>query len=142
MKMNGEQSRIILPQSDPDKGLPGVRREDCAMTDTTLLDTPHLPQAATPPATLKFDITKYAFAEGETDLTPAQQEECLRTLWWIMEAFVDMSFGTDSVQTLLPEFTKSASASGQDAVEQTITSTQEFNDAASLRHEKDSGDDG
>ena len=112
------------------------------MTDTTLLDTP-LSQDAQRPAVPKFDPAKYAPHTEDFDMTEAQQEEYLRTLWSIMAAFVDLGFGVDSVQRVLPVFQESASGTLENAVKQIQQiPIQEFNEAASPEAPEDSNHDG
>jgi hypothetical protein len=50
---------------------------------------------------LQLDTEKYRKYLPETDWSENVQDECLNALWTIMSAFVDLGFGTDSVQTAL-----------------------------------------
>jgi hypothetical protein len=47
---------------------------------------------------LQFDPEKYRKYLPETDWSEKVQDEWLSTLWDMMSAFVDLGFGTDSVQ--------------------------------------------
>ena len=50
---------------------------------------------------MRFDPEKYRKYLPETDWSEKVQDEWLETLWNMMSAFVDLGFGTDSVQTVL-----------------------------------------
>ena len=59
-----------------------------------------VPSPATPDLdTFRQDLT-------ELDLTDEQAKELLQTLWHIMSMFVDIGWGVDSVQQLLPDLYK------------------------------------
>lgn len=64
---------------------------------------------------LQFDPTKYRQHLDSFDLTEEQQTELLAILWRIMSTFVELGFGVDSVQTLLPAL---AERSAEDAADQ------------------------
>ena len=49
-----------------------------------------------------FDIDEYLPDVAEFDLTEEQARELLAQLWRIMEAFVDLGFGVDSVHEFCP----------------------------------------
>jgi hypothetical protein len=70
------------------------------------------PIAAAP---LQFDPTKYRQHLESFDLTEEQQTELLAILWRILATFVELGFGVDSVQTLLPAL---AEASTEDEADQ------------------------
>lgn len=57
----------------------------------------------------RLDIEKYREHMDGLDLTEVEQEELLRTLWWIMASFVQLGFGVDSVQSVLPAFAEASS---------------------------------
>lgn len=81
----------------------------------------HLPDAATaqsapPVAVLPLDVQKYREHVDDLDLTEEQKVELLRTLWWIMSAFVDLGFSADSVQHVLPAFAQLTSEIRADEV--------------------------
>ncbi|GJL75967.1 hypothetical protein [Nitrosomonas sp.] len=56
--------------------------------------------AATP---LKFEPDDYRHHVEEFDLTKEQQDELLTSLWTIMNTLVDIGWGVDTVQILLPD---------------------------------------
>lgn len=70
------------------------------------------PIAAAP---LQFDPAKYRQHLESFDLTEQQQTELLAILWRILATFVELGFGVDSVQTLLPAL---AEASAEDEADQ------------------------
>jgi hypothetical protein len=53
---------------------------------------------STPP----FDPEKYRCHLDDTELSHEQQVEYLKVLWSIMITFVELGFGVDSVQQVLP----------------------------------------
>lgn len=55
-----------------------------------------------PIAPLAFNAERYRAELAGLQMSPAQEEELLRTLWTIMSAFVDLGWGVDSVQNFLP----------------------------------------
>ena len=59
-------------------------------------DTPAY--TSTPP----FDPDKYRVYLEDTELTEDQQREYLEMLWSIMATVVELGFGLDSVQQVLP----------------------------------------
>jgi hypothetical protein len=61
----------------------------------------HEPSAEGYSSALRFDPEKYREYLPETDWSEKVQDEWLDTLWNMMNAFVDLGFGTDSVQTVL-----------------------------------------
>ncbi|HZF28328.1 MAG TPA: hypothetical protein VE907_04380 [Gammaproteobacteria bacterium] len=100
------------------------------------------PQAPAPPAVPVFDASKYSHYIEDPDLTDAQKEEFLRTLWWIMAAFVDLGFGVDSVQRVLPGLSELTSEFTANALEPiNAQRSDEFNETAALEAAK-RGDDG
>ncbi|SEN41815.1 hypothetical protein [Nitrosomonas marina] len=54
-------------------------------------------------APLKFKPDNYRHHLDEFDLTQEQQNELLESLWTIMSTLVDIGWGVDTVQILLPE---------------------------------------
>jgi len=50
---------------------------------------------------LPFDPEKYRKYIAETDCSEKVQDEWLETLWNMMSTFVDLAWGSDSVQTVL-----------------------------------------
>jgi hypothetical protein len=61
----------------------------------------HEPSAEGCFSPLRFDPEKYRKYFPETDWSEKVQDEWLETLWNMMSAFVDLGFGTDSVQSVL-----------------------------------------
>jgi hypothetical protein len=58
---------------------------------------------APPKATLTVDVEKYqAFLDG-ADMTEAQKEEFLQSLWSIIVSFVDLGFGVHPLQAVCGE---------------------------------------
>lgn len=75
------------------------------MRTSSPLDTEPASAAGNPsyPEPLRLDVERYrAHLEG-LDLTEEQAAEVLRTLWGIVEAFVDEAFGVDSVSLARPQ---------------------------------------
>ena len=66
--------------------------------------TDHTSQQATdePAPPPKLNPEDYLHQLDEVDLTDAQKIELLQTLWHIMATMVDIGFGVDSVQSVLP----------------------------------------
>ena len=56
-----------------------------------------------PSASLPFDPAKYSAELGTFDLTEAQQQELLLTLWSIMRSFVEFGFTVDVCAALLSD---------------------------------------
>ncbi|MCP5275793.1 MAG: hypothetical protein H6936_13275 [Burkholderiales bacterium] len=54
-------------------------------------------------APLKFEPDDYRHHLDEFDLTQEQQNELLESLWMIMSTMVDIGWGVDTVQILLPD---------------------------------------
>jgi len=52
---------------------------------------------------LKLEPDDYCHHLSEYDLTEDQQNELLQSLWYIMSTLVDIGWGVDTVQMLLPE---------------------------------------
>ncbi|MCW5625508.1 MAG: hypothetical protein KIT73_12400 [Burkholderiales bacterium] len=65
-----------------------------------------------------LDLDKYREEVEAPELTREQQDELLRTLWWIMAAFVDLGFGVDSVTRLFPDFNEASSLPQPDPLEE------------------------
>lgn len=56
-----------------------------------------------PAAPARFDPKDYAEHLSASGLTEQQQRELLQTLWNIMSTFVNIGWGVDTVQLVLPE---------------------------------------
>jgi|GEM_PF-3614173 len=54
-------------------------------------------------APLELDPKDYTEHLSAFDLTEDQERELLQTLWHIMSIFVDIGWGVDTVQIILPE---------------------------------------
>lgn len=63
---------------------------------------------------------KYQKLMDEMPLSEAEKLELLQTLWNIMTAFVDLGFGVDSVQQVLPALNEIASELDADELEKVI----------------------
>ena len=61
----------------------------------------HEPGAEGCSSPLPFDPEKYRKYLAETGWSEKAQDEYLETLWNMMGTFVDLAWGTDSVQTVL-----------------------------------------
>ena len=55
------------------------------------------------PPSLAFNPDDYRHHITEFDLTLEQQNELLETLWHIMSTMVDIGWGVDNIQLMLPE---------------------------------------
>ena len=87
----------------------------------------------------KFNPEKYRNHVKDFDLSEDEQTELLRTLWHIMAGFVDIGFGVESVQRLLPEFTEFSSQTEVDQLQQESNPTAAFN--ASIEDRGKSGEE-
>lgn len=80
---------------------------------------------------LAFDKEKYLSELEDTDLTEEQKIDMLQALWSIMEAFVDLGFGINSIHQFFSELAAESSESGMDRVESGNGKCREnFEDAA------------
>ena len=89
-------------------------------TDEQLAGTASAKPAMTlvrPAGTLSLDTSKYLPYLAEFELTEAQQIEMLEALWSIMKTFVDIGFGVDPVQQILPALIAGAFQSEPDGIE-------------------------
>jgi hypothetical protein len=68
---------------------------------------------------LRFDPEKYRKYLSETGCSEKVQDEWLNTLWNMMSAFVDLSFGTDSVQSVLKTENRSSPKNLQPKAQET-----------------------
>ena len=67
------------------------------------LSEPISPDHSPPANILGFHPADYEGYLSEIDLTEEQAHELLQTLWNIMSIFVDIGWGVDTVQLILPE---------------------------------------
>ncbi|MEZ5813853.1 MAG: hypothetical protein R3E13_03910 [Alphaproteobacteria bacterium] len=81
--------------------------------------------AATP---LKFERDNYRHHLDGFDLTRKQQNELLESLWAIMSTLVDIGWGVDTVQILLPDLFAEVAPDSEKLLESGNTS--EFDQAA------------
>jgi hypothetical protein len=79
----------------------------------------HQPGAEGCSSPLRFDPEKYRKYLPETDWSEKVQDEWLNHLWNMMSAFVDLGFGTDSVQTALKTESPSLPENLQPAAQRT-----------------------
>lgn len=102
-------------------------------------DSQHMGDAVPPIAETErtglssFDPDKYAPYLADMDMTDDQKAELLRVLWSIMATFVQIGFGDDPVQHVIPALVKAAemeedSSGEEDTTED--TTAQAFNCAA------------
>lgn len=78
-------------------------------TDQTSIALPEVTSAQP----LRFDADKYLRYVDDVDLPEDQKRELLEALWNILAALVDIGFGVDSVQQILPAlFSSSATTDG------------------------------
>lgn len=68
-------------------------------------------------STLPFDPDEYRHHIEEFQLTEAQQDELLKTLWEIMSTMVNIGWGVDNVQLMLPEIFNHSCADAGDTLE-------------------------
>lgn len=66
---------------------------------------------------LTLDADKYREHVDDLNLTEEQKLEFLKTLWWIMSAFVDLGFRVDAVQLLLPALGEDSLSAESDTIE-------------------------
>lgn len=66
------------------------------------------------PASLPFDPEDYRAEVNAFDLTEAQKQELLWTLWSIMRSFVELGFTTDISTLFLPDGSATSESSAGD----------------------------
>lgn len=66
-------------------------------------DTPPISNGGVGYPVAEFDAENYRHHLEEFDLTQDQQNELLETLWHIMSTMVDIGWGVDNVQRMIPE---------------------------------------
>ncbi|MCR9261218.1 MAG: hypothetical protein NXH95_15960 [Pseudomonadaceae bacterium] len=72
----------------------------------------------------KLEVEDYRDHLVEFEFTAKEERELLETLWGIMQTMVDIGFGLDAVQQVIPAFVGSVSPSTEEI-------TQAFNDNVS-----------
>jgi len=83
---------------------------------------------------LDFDPDQYRDDISEYYPTKEQQDEVLRILWDVMRTFVDIGWGVDGVQMVLPELFEKAGADSGKLVERKEANN--FNAASENHSEK------
>ncbi len=73
-------------------------------------------------ALLNFEPDDFRHHLNEFDLNEEQQTELLQSLWTIMNTLVDIGWGVDTVQILLPEFYKDVAPDSEKLLESQNTS--------------------
>lgn len=73
-----------------------------------------LPAAVAVPV---FDPSEYRQYVDDFDISDEQKDELLRTLYSIMLTFVDLGFGVDSVQRVLPALAEISSSADSGTLE-------------------------
>ena len=94
---------------------------------------PSAPKTGRVAGILPFEADRYMAFVEDCDMTAAQKEAFLRTLWDIMSTFVRWGFDMEST---LPALFEKASESPTDALEQVIP-THEFNVAGTDSADKE-----
>ena len=84
-------------------------------------------------APLEFEPDDYRHHVDEFDLTEDQQNELLTSLWTIMSTLVDIGWGVDTVQILLPDLFAEVAPDSEKLLES--QDVLEFDQAANT-HEK------
>ena len=70
----------------------------------------------------EFDPQAYRHHLDSMDISEEDAHQLLAALWHIMQTFVDIGWGVDSVQQIFPEIFNGASQSEQDSLDQTSQS--------------------
>jgi len=66
-------------------------------------DTPPISNGSVGYPVAEFDADQYRHHLDEYELTQAQEDELLEALWHIMSTMVDIGWGVDNVQRMIPE---------------------------------------
>ncbi len=110
------------------------------MTDKRMPDTP-------PSHDVSFQ-TLPPFVAGEylhhlegLDISEEQKHEFLKTLWWIMAAFVDMGFDVKAVPAFIPDMGKLSSEFTENVVQNEDTTLAREFDGAALDGAESEGQD-
>ncbi len=86
-------------------------------------------------APLKLEPDDYAHHLSEFDLTQDHQNELLQALWYIMSTLVDIGWGVDTVQLLLPDIYAEVAPDSEKLLES--QDAPEFDQAADLKKGKE-----
>ena len=84
---------------------------------------------------LKLEPDAYRHHLDEFDLTEDQQNELLQSLWYIMSILVDIGWGVDTVQLLLPDIFAEVAPDSKKLVES--RSTSEFAQVVDIKKGKE-----
>lgn len=84
------------------------------VTQSNLIPDPSRSSASCTETSLNPDDFRQDLASF--DLTKAQEDELLQTLWNIMSAFVDLGWGVDSVQMVLPGIFEEVSSNPPESI--------------------------
>ena len=86
------------------------------------MDKLELPQEALKQAAsrLDFNLDEYRHHLEEFELTRAQENELLETLWQIMSMMVDIGWGVDNIHLMLPELFNQESDNDKNGLSQLI----------------------
>ena len=86
------------------------------------MDKLELPQEALKQAAsmLDFSPDEYRHHLEEFELTRAQENELLETLWQIMSMMVDIGWGVDNIHLMLPELFNQESDNDKNGLSQLI----------------------
>ncbi len=98
------------------------------MHDETIINTNTTKNSV---ASLKFEPDDYRHHLNEFDLSEEQQNELLQTLWSIMSALVDIGWGVDTVQLLLPDMFAEVAPDSEKLLES--KNTPEFNQVTDIQ---------
>jgi hypothetical protein len=82
-------------------GFPSERYPKMKIKSEKQFSKLHEPSAEGGSSRLPFDPEKYRKYLAETGWSEKVQDECLETVWNMMSTFVDLAWGTDSVQAVL-----------------------------------------
>lgn len=87
--------------------------------EITNTDSNKTKEAAAP---LNFEPDDFRHHLNDFDLTKDQQNELLASLWSIMSTLVDIGWGVDTIQLLLPELFKDVALDSEKLLESKNTS--------------------
>lgn len=90
-------------------------------------------------ASLEFEPDNYRHHLDEFDLTQEQQNELLSSLWTIMSTLVDIGWGVDTVQILLPDIFTEVAPDSEKLLESQGAS--EFDQAADTQEKGQKNDE-
>ena len=98
---NASRNPIGPPVSSASFPFPSERYTKMKVKSEKQFSKLHEPSAEGGSSHLPFDPEKYRKYLAETGWSEKVQDEWLETLWNMMGTFVDLAWGTDSVQTVL-----------------------------------------